>query len=230
MKKMPLLFGLALLFLLSGCPAKEEFPVIIPVGFVLPVTITPTSRTTQVGDTLWLEADYSDSLVEKNSGRRYRVRPQDLAFTSYVNYKHLLGQGQEPVGVARSFRIVEQLGRAPIGGSTSGLFVPVYDGRRYRARIGLIPTRRGVTAISMSVTAGGWRAHGQFLPFLTFSPDAQGREQKAVLDESHFVINDGQANNFSLFAQHVRAFSLEPGTPMLQVLYEQKGTFTVDVR
>ena len=226
-----LLFAL-LLLPLAGCPSKEEYPVRVPVGFLLEATITPSARTVRRGDTLWLSVNCSDSLLDKNSGRRYRVRPQDLALNSATFFKELLGVGQLPAGIARTFRLVERVGQASIDGSTTGGLYPVYDGARYRARIGLIPTRASVTSIALRVTPNGpaREAIGQLLPFIVLPPDAQGRKQQAVLDESLYVINNGKANNFDLFAQHTRAFALEPGTMEKRIIYERKSTFTVEVK
>ena len=223
--------SLCMLLSLAQCGDKEKGPVAVPVGFLPEATITPTTRTIQRGDTLWLEMNCSDSLLDKNSGRRFRVRPQDFALRSAVLFRKLLGVGQEATGTAPTFRLVEQIGRAAVQGSLSASFGPVYDGSRYRARIGLIPTQPGVAAISLLfVPAEGTRALGRFLPFISLPPDADGREQKAVLDDSFYVINQGKANNFDLFAQHARAFALEPGTPAGQVIYEQQSTFTVEVK
>lgn len=223
--------SLCMLLSLAQCSDKEKGPVAIPVGFLPEATITPSARTIQRGDTLWLEMNCSDSLRDKNSGRRFRVRPQDFALRSAVLFRKLLGVGQEPTGTAPTFRVIQQIGRAAVQGSLSASFEPVYDGSRYRARIGLIPTQAGVTAISLLfVPTEGTRALGRFLPFISLPSDAEGREQKATLDDSFYVINGGKANNFDLFAQYTRAFALESGTPETQKIYEQQSTFTVEVR
>ncbi|HEX8504918.1 MAG TPA: hypothetical protein VF630_06085, partial [Hymenobacter sp.] len=157
---------------------------------------------------------------------------QDLVLKSAIIYRELLGVGQLPTGIAPTFRLVERVGRASIDGSTTGGLTLVYDGARYRARIGLIPTKASVIAISLLVMPAGVSREviGQPLPFITLPPDAQGRPQQAVLDDSFYAINDGKANNFDLFAQHTRAFALEPGTMDKQKLFEQKSTFTVEVK
>jgi len=205
--------------------------VAVPVGFLPEATITPSARTMQRGDTLWLEVNSSDSLLDRHSGRRFRVRPQDVALRSAIVFKRLLGVGQEPVNFAPSFRLVEKIGRAVANGSLSARLEPVYDGTRYRARIGLIPTQAGVTSISMLfVPTEGTSALGRFLPFISLPPDAEGREQKAVLDDSFYSVNRGKANNFDLFAQHTKAYSLEPGIHVGQDIYEQQSTFTVEVK
>ncbi|WP_375417307.1 hypothetical protein [uncultured Hymenobacter sp.] len=229
-----LLFGLCLLLSLTACPQKEEYPVIVPISFLVPVTITPSSPIMQRGDTLWLEANFSDSLLDRNSGHRYRVRPQDLNLSSGIFYEQLIGIGSQPVGIARTFRLVEEVGQAPAGGALTTGFKPLYDGHYYKARIGLIPNKASVTAISLLLSpknsADGTNVLDKFIPFIQLPSNSEGREQKAVLADSFYVINDGQANNFDLYRQHTKAFALEPGTPPIQVIYEQKSTFTVEVK
>ncbi len=225
------IIGSCLLLSLAQCGEKPKGPVAVPVGFLPEVTLTPSARTMRRGDTLWLEMNSSDSLLDHHSGRRFRVRPQDVALRSAILFKKLVGVGQEPTGIAPTFRVVEKVGRAAVSGSFTGSFEPIYDGTRYRARIGLVPTQAGVTAISMlMVPVEGRQALGRFLPFIALPPDAEGREQKAVLDDSYYVINGGKANNFDLFAQHTRAFALEPSTPDFTIIYEQQSTFTVEVK
>ncbi|WP_070728903.1 hypothetical protein [Hymenobacter lapidarius] len=88
-----------------------------------------------------------------------------------------------------------------------------------------------MTSISLLfVPTEGTKALGRFLPFISLPPDAEGREQKAVLDDSFYVINQGKTNNFDLFAQHTKAYSLEPGIHEDQDIYEQQSTFTVEVK
>jgi hypothetical protein len=224
------LLGLGLLLTLTACP-KQDFPISVPIGFLPDVTITPSRRTMQRGDTLWLEANFSDSLLDKNSGQRYRVRPQDLKFVSGVLFRELLGVGQEPVGIASTFRIVEKVGRLTIGGATSGIFEPVYDGRYYRARVGLIPTSPGIAAIQMTLfPINGTKDNRKLLPFIQLPPDAEGRERRAVLDNSFYIINEGKANNFDLNSQYVKTFATEPGTLADAIIYETKSQFTVEVK
>ena len=216
--------------LIAACEKNERPAEIVEIGLLLPVSITPSGRTMQRGDTLWLEANFSDSLLDKNSGKRYRIRPQDLNLRSSIVYKRLEGIGRLPTGIAQSFRVVEKVGRAPVGGSTTGLLISVYDGRFYRARIGLIPTQPGITAISMLVSPeGGTSEKYPELPFIQLSP-VKGIPQRAVLSNCSYVINEGKATNFDLYSQHTRAFALEANPPPVQVDYELKSTFTVEVK
>lgn len=224
------IWTLAISLLVTGC-VKEKYPLVVPMVFFAPVTITPASRTIARGDTLWLTASFSDSLLDNNSGRRYRVRTQDFTFVSGMYFELLQGIGQQPTGIAGSFQIVAKTGKAQIVGGFTGVFEPVYDGHFYRAKIGLIPTQPGIIAISFLLgPSGGAQALNKYMPFIQLPPDAEGRERKALLEDMFYVINDGKTNNFDLYSQYTRAFSLEPGTPSIQVLYETKSTFTVEVK
>lgn len=232
MNRLPALTLMSLILSLSAMSCvKEEYPITVPIEFLIPAKITPSSRTIQRGDTLWLEASFSDSLFDKTTGRRYRVRPEDFKLDSYIVYRELLGVGQLPVGIAPTFRIVEKVGKAWISGSNTGGLQFVYDGRNYKAKIGLIPTKACVTSLIISllpsqVTSG----KPYFLPFIKLAPDASGKERKASYSNGFYVVNEGKANNFDLYSQHNKAWSLDPGVPESTVIYEQQSTFTVEVK
>ena len=226
--------GLSILLCLcfGGCvkdygPPQET----VRISFLPEVTITPSRATMQRGDTLWLEMNSTDSLLDRTTGKRYRVRPQDFALRSFIVYKRLVGIDKEPVGIAPTFRLVEKVGNASISGALSGTFEPVYDGSHYRARIGLIPTEPGVTAISMQlVWNGSTRNREGLMPFIQLPRTPQGVEQIAQFSESVYVINGGKANNFDLFSQHTHAHTLDPKPVELTVIYQTKSTFTVEVK
>lgn len=227
------LVSLSLLLLLTGCP-EEIYPVRVPIGFLIDATIKPSSHTIQRGDTLWLEVNFSDSLMDRHSGKHYRVRPQDLRLSSIIGFEQLQGVGQLPVGIAPTFRLVEKVGTAQIQGTVTGNFKPVYDGRSYRARIGLIPTKACVTTIALLPLLRNAHtdeeAMNDFLPFIQLPRNAEGQEQRAVLDYSYFVVNEGKANNYDLFSQHAKTFALAPEASPETVIYETKSRFTVEVK
>ena len=128
---------------------KAPSPISVSLILTAPVTVSPTRATMQVGDTLWVEAAYSDSLRDFETGRRFRVQPQDLPLASYFAIDKLHGNCQPTTGNASAFRVVEKIGQARTGGSTTGQFFPIYDGHTYRFRFGLIPTQPGINAISL---------------------------------------------------------------------------------
>jgi hypothetical protein len=226
-----LLSGISVAFLV-GCK-PQGYPIIVPLVLVAPVVITPSNSTALVGDTLWLEANFSDSLLDVNSGKRYRIQPQDMIFGTAFVIHELHGPGKTITGLASTFRVVERLGQASVSGEYTGRFTTIYDGHSYRTKFGLIPTKRGITSISLLlIPPGGAQDFGKFLPFIKFPPDAQGREQKAVLDDMLLIINKGKANNYDLYRQQ---FTIDPETtgtdvPPASLIHGRESTFTFEVK
>ena len=160
---------------LTGCKPKQA-SVVVPLVLLAPMTMHPASATMQRGDTLWLEANFSDSLLDLNSGHRYRVRPQDMQFNTYISLVKLQGIGQVPTGAAGTFQVVNRIGELFIGGGTTGVFYLDYDGQAYRGKFGLIPTQPGVMSISLLLTPlDRTSSLGSFIPFIHLPPDSQGR-------------------------------------------------------
>lgn len=214
---------------LVGCERPD--PVVLPLLLVAPATLTPTAATVRVGDTLWVETNYSDSLLDLNSNRRYRIRPQDMVLGTAFAATFLHGNGQLDTGAASTLQVVPRTGKAWGGGSFTGRFEPGYDGHFYHAKFGLAPTQQGILAISlMLVLPGGVQAYGTFLPFLEFPPDAQGREQKAVIDFMYFIMNEGQANNYDLYCRNVTVNPQTANLPSKSLIHPQQSTFTVEVK
>lgn len=215
--------------LLAGCERPD--PVVLPLLLVAPATLTPTASTARVGDTLWVEARYSDSLLDLNSNRRYRIRPQDIALRTSFAASFLHGNGQPDTGAASTLQVVPHTGQAQVNGSFTGRFEPEYDGRSYYIKFGLVPTQRGVLAISLLlVLPGGARDYGYILPFMQLPPDAQGREQKAAIEFMYFIINGGQADNYDLYCQQATVNPQTANLPPKSLIYPQQSTFTVEVK
>lgn len=108
---------------LAACK-KSPSPTSVSLILTAPVTVSPTRAIMQVGDTLWVEGAYSDSLRDFETGRRFRVQPQDLPLASYFAIHKLFGNGQPTTANASAFRVVEKIGRARTGGALTGQFFP----------------------------------------------------------------------------------------------------------
>ena len=186
----------------------------------------------QVGDTLWLDVNFADSLADYQTRKRYRVRPQDFSWTTYFAIERLEGIGNLPTGVANTFQAVAKRGRISIGGSTTGVITLDYDGSHYRGRFGFIPTQRGVVCMSLVASPpGGTKNYGNInLPFIQLPSGAQGTRPRAVLADMLYRINDGKANNHDLYSQHTKAFAAQPDIALSPKLYELESRFTVEVK
>ncbi len=221
-------YALLGLLLLSACK-RDPLPDLVHFAFVIPVSISPGADTVARGDTLWLTANFSDSLLDLRSNQRYRLRAQDIPLISSVGFNQLMGAGQFSRGAAPSFAVVNQVGQLRPGGPTFRRFEPVYDGQYYRARIGIIPQVSGIYALSLLSTLQDPFGPNRPLPFLQVSPDADGNPRRAILDDVYYVINNGNTH-FALQQQNSYVTADQPGAPELSVYYERKGTFSFVVK
>lgn len=217
-------------FLLSGLCGllaceREKVPELVHFAFVVPVRIEPGAATVARGDTLWLSVNFSDSLLDLRSNQRYRARQQDLKLDAAVGFRKLLGPTQSLGSNAQDFVVVNRLGQLLPGGATFRRWEPVYDGHRYRARIGIIPQKTGVYALTLLSALDT----PDPLPFLTVSPGADGEARRAVLDDVYYIINEGDVH-FDLQQQHSLVISTRPEATEASIYYEQQGTFTFVVR
>jgi len=185
-----------------------------------------------VGDTLWLDFNFPDSLRDHLTNKRYRVRPQDYPWVTYFAIEQLQGIGNLPTGVANTFQAVAKRGRISIGGSTTGVITFDYDGSSYRGRFGLIPTQKGIVTISLVASPPGGTSGLRDipLPFIKLPSPATGPAPRAVLDYMLYSINEGKANNHDLFSLHTRAFANDPDVVPFGRIYELESRFTVEVR
>ena len=92
-------YALLGLLLLSACK-RDPLPDLVHFAFVIPVSISPGADTVARGDTLWLTANFSDSLLDLRSNQRYRLRAQDIPLISSVGFNQLMGAGQFSRGAA----------------------------------------------------------------------------------------------------------------------------------
>jgi hypothetical protein len=216
------------LLLLTACE-RAPLPERVHFAFVIPLSVSPGADTVARGDTLWLTANFSDSLLDIRSNRRYRLPPQDIKIYTTVGFKHLVGAGQFYEGAAARFRVVSRVGQLRAGGGIFSRLELVHDGQHYQARIGIIPQAVGVYALSFFSSFDSPIGAGNPLPFLRVPPDGNGNPRLAVLDDIYYVINDGNTH-FALQRQNNYVVSDKPGAPEGSVYYETKGTYTFAVR
>ncbi|MBD2716882.1 hypothetical protein KBK19_17695 [Microvirga sp. STR05] len=182
----PLLL-LLLLLSLTGCPKKKDpYPELVKVTFVVPARIEPGGDVVALGDTLWLDLDAPDSLLDLRSNTRYRVPGQELLLRSAIGFYKLTGPTQARQGYARGFAVVPDIGRLEQGSGTSVLFEPVYDAgrQRHRARVGMVPRERGVFALSLITLLPEPYGPERPLPFLAVPPGADGRRRAGTAGHS----------------------------------------------
>jgi hypothetical protein len=211
-----------------GCKKEEVPPEYLRIIFEIPLTITPIKDSVQVGDTLWLEASFPDSIRDHNSGKYYKV-PPSFDFRTAVGFLKLVLPdktiNRQP-GFASGFNIINKTGGIENVGSTFGGVKFAHDSNRYYLRIGIISNQKGVGSISFHTRWLTGRVYGgdPDLSFLDLGQTPSGGKRIPVLDNIYYIINEGETN-FHLFQRHCVAASLTYPIES-NVFFEQKGTYT----
>jgi hypothetical protein len=202
-KKLTGLLGLLtlLLLILSSARCDDEKPFASQLlTFILPATILPSDSIALVGDTLWITADVPDSLLELNTGKKYRLPNYDFGQTSIVIRKLIdnkLGLGDQG-SAANYFDFIDEDNQITFPGETFVDIKFIYDKIRqsYQLRIGIIPTETGVFCI--------YFLSPQDLDYqgiLDLGKHENGATIFPVYEDLVFPINKG-ANNFELFKKN----------------------------
>lgn len=230
MVAMRFLSHLVVLLLLVGCK-PEPRPEIRRLYFEVPLNVRPVAQSITLGDTLWIEADYPDSLLEIRSQQRYRIRPQDAPIETVISFYQLTGAVERQRGFASAFTLVNKIGSISNLGSTAGFFETIHAGNIYRAKCGLVAMKRGIASITIYFSSNKMNSFrpGSSIPFIELGKNQEGGKIIAELGDIYYVINKGNTN-FDLLRQHAKAYSLEPNAPEPAIYYEQKSTFNVIIQ
>ena len=169
--------------------------------FKLPLTITPTEDTVNVGDTLTLETSFSDNLKEEFSGQYYRF--QNFDFKTRVAFIKLgdtsVGVSRQP-GATNSFTVVNELGGITGLSETFGGFGFVYENNTYKLKTKIAAKQRGVFAICFYSQL--YTKNTQ-LSFIDLGQTASGGKRIAVLDNIWYLINNGNTH-FGLYSKNTK--------------------------
>lgn len=221
------------LSLLVSCGHKEPPPPPVYLIFQVPLTIAPVRNVYSVGDTLWLNADFSDQLSEYNSKKPYPVTPSNFDLHTIIGLLNLKYPdrylGSQP-GAVDNFTIINKLGSIDGLGQTYGNISYHYSSNRYRLLIGIIPRDPGVFCFSLF---DGWKVKKSDksypdLSYIDIGTTADRKPQKAVLSTIFYYINNGK-NNFALLSQYSQlSSSINPSTENNN--FEQEATYTFIVK
>jgi hypothetical protein len=225
------------LSLLLGCTAasceKEVRVEAVRLSFEVPVTIAPARAAYALGDTLWLEANFSDTVQVFNEPGRHRLPPEHFDFRTVVVYKQFVSPARtlaEQPGAGGAFSVVSRMGEiSPPTNMFSHLDL-VHANGRYRALVGLIPRQAGVFGVSFISGSSGVGATRPtaLLPFLSLPNAPDGTQRVAELESILYPVNGGQTNLALLRASATLTTSLAP-TPA-NIAYQKRGTYTFSVQ
>ena len=205
----------------------------VRISFEVPLAIAPARAAYAPGDTLWLSADFSDSVQVFNGPGRHRLPPAQFDFKTVVSFQEFVAPARtlaEQPGAGNAFAVVSRVGALGPPGRESAPLDFAHANGRYRARVGLIPRRRGVFGVSfVSGSAGvGVTRPPVDLSFLALPPAADGTRQVAQLESVLYPVNGGQTNLALLRASATLTTALAP-TPA-NIAYQERGVYTFAVQ
>jgi hypothetical protein len=225
-----LLYGCFILLICTSCGCKKEEvpPEFVRMIFEIPLSITPIKDTVHLGDTLWLEASFPDTIRDHNSGKYYKV-PPSFDFRTGVFFKKMIYNDKnisEQPGFAKSYKVLNKIAGIKNLQTTSGDLEFAHNGGKYSLKVGIIPNHKGVASVSFGT---GWQVGRVYrgdpdISFISLDKPPSGGKRIPVLDNIYYIINEGDTN-FDLFQKHCVAASLQHPIES-NIYYEQKGTYT----
>lgn len=196
----------------------------IDFRFEIPLSITPIRDTINIGDTLTLQADFSDSVKEVHSGKLYELKGFDfqtrIAFLKMGDTSLTLAF--QP-GNAETYKIIPLTGAITGLSQTFGSVMFDSSNSRYKLKVKLIPNQKGVSSISFySRYVGG----ATELNFIELGSTAAGNKKIANLRNIWYIINNGNTN-FELYKKNTKLGNLN----LLDTRnFEMEATFTFVVK
>jgi len=205
---------------------REKDPDFVLMTFVVPITIEPSSADFKLGDTLWVRADFSETMKELNSQTDYTLK--DFDFKSKIGLLKLVNPnanlGYQP-SATNEITVVPRIGSIPYVGETFSPFDFSFVGNRYKLKIGLIPKKAGIYSVNFLPPGD---AQDDLQGYIELGFNSNGQKRIPQLEFIFFEINEGKTN-FDLFQLNCTAESINNPLPV-NVYYEQKGTFTFYVK
>ena len=194
--------------------------------FEVPLSITPIKDTIDLGDSLLLEANFPDSLLDIKSGKFFKLPNFDfkirIAILKLGNIN--LSLAQQP-GASSSFHFINETGAVDDLSETFGGLKFEYINGIYKAKVLVIPKQIGVFALTFFSRLSG---HNNELDFIDLGRTESGGRKIANLTNVYFLVNDSQTN-YELLKQNSKLGSIvSPNTENIRD--EKNGTYTFAVK
>jgi hypothetical protein len=192
--------ALALIIVLitsASCEEKnnQEF---VKVQLEIPISIKPGTAIISLQDTLWVEADFPDTIHDYLSKEYLKV--VDCDFYTSLGLINLisksLNETSQPAA-AGAFDFISATGSISKIGSLSGELAFVYEQGRYKIKIGLIPKFKGIFSMRLFL-----REVSSTVPVL----DSPRSNKVYTMTYVNYILNDGNFH-FELYENNVKTIS-----------------------
>lgn len=198
----------------------------IDLYFEVPLNITPVKDTIKLGDSLFLQANFPDSIKEVTTRKNYKLANFDfktsIAFSKLASTDLFLSQ--QP-GNTSSYTIVNREGIINNLSETFGDLSFLYIPQSYHLYIILIPKKTGVFNIFFF---SKYLKESIRLDSLNLGSSSTGGKKIGYLRDIHYIINNGN-NNYELLKKNSKLSSVvNPSTENIRE--EQQSAFTFVVK
>ncbi len=220
-----LLSGFLLQFYSCG---KEKVFTVRNIRLEIPVSIKPIKETYQIGESIDLEINISDSIKDYETGEKLKVK--DLVY----NTELLIVKIGDP---NRYFS--EQtwaVDRFDFKNETGGLINPKsasielqmdYQNNSYRISSKIIPKAKGIYAFELLYFPPPFNGEtGSVIKSVDLGNDSNGNKIIVTMDNIRYLINDGDTNFETLFRKYSKVVLTDP----VEIELLKRFYFTFEVK
>lgn len=191
--------------------------------FEIPLNIIPGKDTVRVGETLTLNADFSDSLFDFYSQKKYHL--PDFNLNTVAVFKKLTNPSIDIIGQHGSFgyfNVVNTIGSLNITSETFADVSYVYQNNKYMLTVNIQPKEPGVYALWFYHSTG---TRGSTKLPQELAPNEPGIKRLPEMRHIRYVFNNGNTN-FNIYKQHCKPADPNEATNWV----ESKATYTFVVK
>lgn len=223
LKKMIRASALALIiFLLQASSCDKEEKEFVDIWPRMPVNISPPQELISIGDTLWLNIDFPDTVEDYLTKKFYKVENYDF-FTSIMLLKLIgptINRADQPAA-ASNFSFYQKIGSLINIGSLGGDLKFDYSGSRYKNKIGLVPKQSGVFSLIMLYRDSG-KPFGEVVENIS-----NDKKRIYYAHKLSYIINNGDFH-FDLYQKNC---FVDPDIKTVDPwFYELFSTYTFEVK
>ena len=207
----------------ASCGKEKDKYIEVPFEFVIPISFSPSTDTVSVGQTLNLQASFSDSLYDYISQKKYYL--PSFNFKTVAVIKKLTNnsiQFPEQTGAVSNFTYASNQGSIT---NFNGSFADVnfkYEGNIYQINFNLVPLQTGVYALRFYHSTG---SKGQTELPTSLAPAEAGIRRFPIMRVIRYNFNDGNTH-FNIYKNNC-----EPGDPNEQTNWVgSKSSYTFVVK
>ena len=217
------LFAVALSSCGSSCNKDKDKWEEVEFEFAIPLNITPGMDTVNVGQELTLTADFSDSLFDVRSQKKYYL--PNFNFKTVALIRKLINQNlsiTDQEGAVSKFQITNITGQFSNLSSTFADVSYLYLGNNYKLNVKFRPQSTGVYSLRFYHDPG---TRGQTELPQELAPNEPGVKRFPIMKVIRYTFNNG-VTHFNIYKDNSKPADPNEATNWV----ESKATYTFVVK